>query len=196
MSTRRGRPGYDQATVVARAVEVFNRRGYDATSMADVAAELGIGKSTLYHHVPSKEHLLAHALDAALGGLEGVLADAESGDGPALDRLRRAVRGSVQVLIAELPAVTLLLRVRGNSDVELAALRRRRGIDERLTALMRAAIAEGGVRRIEPELATRLVFGTINSITEWLRPEGSYDADELADTVAALIFDGLSSPGD
>ena len=55
---RRGRPGYDQATVLRRAVEVFNRQGYDATSMGDLARELGLTKSAIYHHVPSKEALL------------------------------------------------------------------------------------------------------------------------------------------
>ncbi len=66
---RRGRPGYDQATVLRRAIELFNRQGYDATSMGDLAAELGLTKSAIYHHVPSKEPLLAAALDEALDGL-------------------------------------------------------------------------------------------------------------------------------
>ena len=63
---RRGRPGYDQQTVLRRAVEVFNRQGYDGTSMGDLARELGVGKSALYHHVPGKEALLSQALDEAL----------------------------------------------------------------------------------------------------------------------------------
>lgn len=193
---RRGRPGYDQATVVARAVEVFNERGYDATSMADLAAELGIGKSTLYHHVPGKEHLLAAALETALGGLESVLTTAESSAAEPIDRLRRAVRDAVMLLVEELPSVTLLLRVRGNSEAERRALARRRAIDERLTLLVRAAIAQGAVREIEPELASRLVFGMVNSITEWLRPSGEYDAPALADTVVGLVFEGLRGPVD
>ena len=70
---RRGRPGYDQQTVLRRAVEVFNRQGYDGTSMGDLARELGVGKSALYHHVPGKEALLSQALDEALDGLTAVL---------------------------------------------------------------------------------------------------------------------------
>src|SRR5829696_7779228 len=114
--SRRGRPGYDQQTVLRRAVDLFNRQGYDGTSMGDVARELGIGKSAIYHHVPGKEALLAQALDEALDGLSAVL-DAPAGD-TAYDRLRAAVRDSVRVLVEQLPAVTLLLRVRGNSVVE------------------------------------------------------------------------------
>src|SRR6185503_12148041 len=121
---RRGRPGNDQESVLRRAVDLFNRQGYDATSMGDLARELGFTKSAIYHHVPSKSHLLEQALDEALDGLTAVIAEAEASPGAsAYDRLRQVLRQSVEVLVAHQPAVTLLLRVRGNSDVERAALR-------------------------------------------------------------------------
>jgi AcrR family transcriptional regulator len=51
---RRGRPGHSLESLLAVSVAVFNERGYDATSMEDLAARLGITKSAIYHHVPSK----------------------------------------------------------------------------------------------------------------------------------------------
>jgi AcrR family transcriptional regulator len=189
---RRGRPGYDQQTVLRRAVEVFNRQGYDGTSMGDLARELGVGKSALYHHVPGKEALLAEALDEALDGLTAVL-DRPTGT-TAYERLRAAVHDSVRVLVEHLPAVTLLLRVRGNSDVELAALRRRREIDDRLAALVSAAAAEGSLRAdLPPDLVSRLLFGMVNSLVEWYRPGGPVDPDTLADALATLAFEGLTT---
>ena len=106
---RRGRPGYDQETVLRRAIDVFNRQGYDATSMGDLARELGLTKSAIYHHVPSKEHLLAAALDEALDGLSAAIDGAVTGEpgGSAYGRLRTAVEQSVGVLVRHLPAVTL-----------------------------------------------------------------------------------------
>jgi AcrR family transcriptional regulator len=191
---RRGRPGYDQQTVLRRAVEVFNRQGYDGTSMGDLARELGVGKSALYHHVPGKEALLSQALDEALDGLTAVL-DRPAGT-TAYERLRVAVRDSVRVLVEHLPAVTLLLRVRGNSEVELAALRRRREIDDRLAELVSAAAAEGSLRAdLPPDLVSRLLFGMVNSLVEWYRPGGPVDADALADALATLAFEGLNTQG-
>jgi len=188
---RRGRPGYDHQTVLRRAVEVFNRQGYDGTSMGDLARELGVGKSALYHHVPGKEALLSQALDEALDGLTAVL-ERPAGT-TAYDRLRAAVRDSVRVLVEHLPAVTLLLRVRGNSEVEVAALRRRRQIDDRLAALVSAAAAEGSLRAdLPPDLVSRLLFGMVNSLVEWYRPGGPVDADTLADALATLAFEGLN----
>ena len=191
MQPRRGRPGHDQDSVLRRAVDLFNRQGYDGTSMGDLARELGVGKSAIYHHVPGKEALLAAALDEALDGLTEVL-DRAAGDS-AYERLRAAVRGSVRVLVDHLPAVTLLLRVRGNSAVEQAALRRRREIDDRLAALVAAAVAEGSLRAdLPPDLVSRLLFGMVNSLVEWYRPGGPVDADVLAATITTLAFDGLA----
>ncbi|MQW74317.1 TetR family transcriptional regulator [Nocardioides sp. dk4132] len=189
---RRGRPGHDQAAVLQTAIELFNRRGYEGTSMGDLAAALGVTKAAIYHHVPSKEHLLAQALDEALDELDALVTDAASAPGTAYERLRAVVRGAVDVLVAHQPAVTLLLRVRGNSPVELAALRRRREVDTRLADLVRAAAAEGSVRTdLDPELVSRLVFGTVNSLVEWHRPGGELTPDALAEAVSTVVFDGL-----
>ncbi len=191
---RRGRPGYDQETVLRRAIELFNEQGYDGTSMGDVARALGLTKSAIYHHVPSKEHLLEQALDEALDGLTAAVdTAAASADGSAYARLRHVVEESVAVLVAHQPAVTLLLRVRGNSEVETAALRRRREIDARLAALVQEAVDEGALREgVSPDLVSRLLFGMVNSLVEWYRPGGPVDAAELSRTLTTIAFDGLS----
>lgn len=190
MPARRGRPGYDRERILEIAVQMFIEQGYDATSVSALAVRLGLSKSALYHHFASKEELLEVALDEALGGLEGVLADADGGS--ARERLEHVLRGAVLVLADRLAYVTLLLRVRGNSDVERAALERRRAFDRRVTALVRAAQEEGSVRSdIDPSVATRLLFGMVNSIVEWYRPSGAEGAQELARDVLAVALDGL-----
>jgi AcrR family transcriptional regulator len=181
--------------VLRRAIELFNTQGYDATSVGDLAKELGLTKSAIYHHVPSKETLLAAALDEALDNLSAAIDKAvKAGPGlSAYERLRIAVEESVLILTDHLPAVTLLLRVRGNSEVELAALKRRRVIDEKLATLVQAAVDEGSLRDdIPPDVISRLLFGMVNSLVEWYRPEGVVHADGLARSVAGLAFDGLT----
>ncbi|MEO5662591.1 MAG: TetR/AcrR family transcriptional regulator [Nocardioides sp.] len=193
-AVRRGRPGYDQETVLRRAIDLFNRQGYDATSMGDLARELGLSKSAIYHHVPSKEHLLASGLDEALDALSStVTAIAATSSESAEVRLRAAIRSSVEILVDHLPAVTLLLRARGNSEVELAALDRRRAIDDALAGLVRDAVREGSLRTdIDPELISRLLFGMVNGLVEWVNPDGAVEASVLADAITGIAFDGLS----
>jgi AcrR family transcriptional regulator len=174
------------------AVEAFIERGYEATSMDELAARLGITKSAIYHHVSSKVDLLRLALDRALDALFAVTEEPGATTGRAIDRLEHVVRGSVRVLIDELPFVTLLLRVRGNTDVERDALQRRRKFDRLVTELVRAAEDEGDVRPdVDPAVTSRLLFGTVNSLTEWYRPERGLSADDLADALVTVTFSGL-----
>ena len=189
---RRGRPGNSLEQLLAAAVAVFDERGYEATSVEEIAARLGVTKSAIYHHVPSKGELLRLALDRALDALFAVTTEPAATSGPAIARLEHVVRGSVRVLVAELPFVRLLLRLRGNTDVERAALERRRRFDRIVTDLVRAAGREGDVRPdVDPALISRLLSGTVNSLTEWYRPDGDLSADALADAVVLTTFDGL-----
>ena len=191
-AVRRGRPGHSLESLLDVAVATFNERGYDATSMDELAARLGITKSAIYHHVSSKVELLRLALDRALDALFAVTQEPGATEGRAIDRLEHVVRGSVRVLIAELPFVTLLLRVRGNSDVEREALQRRRAFDRIVTALVRAAEDEGDVRPdVDPAVTSRLLFGAVNSLVEWYRPDGGLSADDLADALVVTSFEGL-----
>jgi AcrR family transcriptional regulator len=192
---RRGRPGHDLASVLAASVEVFNQRGYDGTSMEDISARLGIGKSSIYHHVDSKEELLRLALDEALTGLENAAAEIQSSDAAAVERLESLLRSSIAVLVERLPYVTLLLRVRGNSDVERQALTRRRRVDRLVTDLVKEAVGDGALRPdLDAAVVARLLFGTVNSLTEWLKPASEQTAVELGDVVCSIVFDGLRAP--
>lgn len=191
-TTRQRKRGHDPESVLSIAVGVFNERGYDGTSMEDLARALGVTKSAIYYHVPGKEQLLARALDRALDGLFEVVADERAAAGPAIERLEWVVRHSIRVLVARLPYVTLLLRVRGNSETEVAALERRREFDRFIAHLVKEAAADGQIRPdLDPALVTRLLFGTVNSITEWYQPGRGGTADELADAVITMTFEGL-----
>jgi AcrR family transcriptional regulator len=189
---------HDADSVLDVAVALFTERGYDGTSMGDVAAAAGLSKSSLYHHVPSKEQLLRLALERAVDPLFAVTREPGAVRGPAVDRLEHVVRREVHVLVEHLPFVTLLLRVHGNTETERWALRRRREFDRLVAALMARAVAEGDVRAdVDAALVTRLLFGMVNSLVGWYRPDASRRArgtatvDELADSVVRLAFDGL-----
>ena len=193
--SRRGRPGYDRETLINRATEVFVSRGYDGTSMDTVARELGITKSAIYHHVTSKEELLHLAISRGVRALDSAVETESLRENVnALERLRLAVRASVVILIEYHHSVTLLLRVRGNSPLEREALEARRNIDAKVRALVEAAITEGGLRSdFTPGLITRLLFGMVNSITEWYRPSYPVDPETIAEAVTTMAFQGLEA---
>lgn len=189
----RGRPGYSREDVIRAAVRAFTARGYDATSMDNVASELGISKSALYHHISSKEEILELTVVQALSRLEAVAEEMVAADVSAGERVRGLLRGSIEVLCSDSKSVALLLRLRGNSDVERSALERRRTLTRSVIPLVEAAQEEGAIRSdIEAPLLTRMIFGMINSTSDWYEPEGRIDAEELASTFESVIFGGLA----
>ena len=126
-----------------------------------------------------------------------MLGEPEALEGPAIDRLEHVVRGSIEVLVDELPHVNLLLRVRGNTRVERRALERRREFGRAITKLVTEAVQEGDLRsQIDEGLTARLLFGMVNSVVDWYRPgAGTLTAESLADAVVGLTIDGWRQPG-
>ncbi len=188
----RGRPGYAREDVIRIAVEEFNARGYEATSMGALAERLGLSKSAIYHHISSKEEILVEATDKALEELAAVVDDAlEQTDDP-VEQLRLLIGGTTRVL-CEYPAyVRLLLRLRGNTDVELAIMARRRVITRALVAVVERAQEDGSLRTdLEAGVVARLIFGMINSIVEWYNPEGRYSPADLEAITPEMVFTGI-----
>ena len=186
------RQSHDQESILRGAAGVFIQHGYEATSMGVLAESLGITKSAIYHHVPSKEYLLELALDRAMSSLEAILKDPLASTGPAVDRLMFLLRSAVGVLTDQLPFVTLLLRVRGNTALERRALERRRAFNQVVADLVDEARRDGTIRTdIDARTTTRLLFGMIGSIVDWYRPDGPVSAEDVAHDVVAVAFGGV-----
>ena len=109
-----------------------------------------------------------------------------------MEQLRLLIAGTTRVL-CEYPAyVRLLLRLRGNTDVELAIMERRRGITRALVDVVERAQAEGSLRTdLGAGVVARLIFGMINSIVEWYKPEGQYAPADLAAITPEMVFTGI-----
>jgi AcrR family transcriptional regulator len=193
-SAKQRRP-YNLDAILDVAVSVFRERGYDGSTLDDVARAAGITKASIYYHVRSKEELLARGVGRALDALFAVLDEPPARRGRASARLKYIVHRTIEITVDQLPEVTLLLRVRGNTPVERQIMERRREFDHLIARVMRQAQRQGDIRAdVEPRLATRLLFGMLNSITEWYRQGGKLDAPEVADAISRIAFQGME-PG-
>jgi AcrR family transcriptional regulator len=178
------RKPYNSDAILDVAVQVFLERGYDGASLEDVARAARITKASVYYHVSSKEELL-------------VLREPGARTGRPIDRLRHILKRTIEITVAMLPEVALLLRVRGNTRAEKRILEQRRRFDHTIARFFRRAQDAGEIRSdLEPRLATRLLFGMLNSVTEWYRPEGKLDADGIADAAFRIVFEGIERRGE
>ncbi len=183
---------YDIDSLTDVALRVFAERGYDGATMDDVARAAGITKASIYHHVTGKEALLERGLRRALDALFSVLEEPESRNGSPIERVRYVVGRVAQITFDLLPEVSVLFRVRGNSNVEREVIERRRKFDRIVAGLLLEGQRDGSMRGdVDPAVATRLIFGMSNSVVEWYRPGGRASQAELADAIVALVFDGV-----
>ncbi len=191
------RKPYNRDAILDVAVRVFRQRGYDGSSLDDIARAAGITKASIYYHVRSKEQLLDRGVGRALDALFAVLDEPDARRAAALDRLKHVIRRTVEITVAMLPEVALLLRVRGNTRIERKILARRREFDHLLARVVRQAQRAGLIRAdLDPGLATRLIFGMSNSITEWYRPGGALGAAGVASAICKIAFAGLEHEGE
>jgi TetR/AcrR family transcriptional regulator, cholesterol catabolism regulator len=173
------------------AARLFAERGYQGTSLADLAQALGVQKPSLYHHIDAKEDLLWEVAwegaEAFHAGLDGVPAGL-----PATERIRLALRAHLAVVAAQLDVATVFVRewryLEGERRERFVAERRR--YEERVSLLFREGV-EGSELRTDLDVATAtlLFLSAANWAYTWLRP--GVDTERLADRLYAALLDGM-----
>jgi AcrR family transcriptional regulator len=184
MSARR-----DELTRIA--ARLFAEKGYQGTSLADLAEELGVQKPSLYHHIASKEDLLWEVAREGAAAFHAAL-DTVPADAPATERIRLALRAHLGVVSGQLDVATVFVREwRFLSDERREAFtRERRRYEERIRDLFREGV-EGSELRTDLDVATAalLFLSAANWAYTWLRPGA--ETDGLADRLYAALLDGM-----
>jgi AcrR family transcriptional regulator len=188
------REAYTPDSVADAAFALFKRLGYDATSLDQVANELGVTKAALYYHHASKESILTFGIDRALRQLETVLEEGPAIDSQAtaLARFEYVVRRAMSIGLHFHDEVAVLYRLRGNSDLESQIVERRRVFDHAAAEILKEATTSGELPAdTDPLVMTRLVTGLIISTVEWYRPDGAYKLEELVELTVRFAVGGL-----
>jgi AcrR family transcriptional regulator len=179
--------------IIDASARVFARRGYHATGIMELCAANDLGKGALYHYIGSKEELLAaihdRVMDEVMAGADRVAA----ADGSPSARL--AMLGEelldvihrypdhVWVFLHEFPALTGE-RARTFRD-------RRAAYERRVEDVLRAGVATGEFRDLDPWLTARAWFGMHNYTYLWLKPGGRLSARDVAEPFAGIFMRGI-----
>jgi AcrR family transcriptional regulator len=173
------------------AARLFAEKGYHGTSIGELAQAMGMQKGSLYAHIETKEDLLWEVAREGAEAFHAAL-DAVPEDGPAVERIRTALRAHLRVVSEQLDVATVFVRewryLEGPRRDRFLAERRR--YEERFRALFDEGVERGELRTdLDEATAVLLTLSAANWAYTWLRPGG--ETDELADRFTALLLEGI-----
>lgn len=181
--------------ILHSALHAFRTRGYHATTLDDIAAQLGIRSAALYHYFPDKEAILYACHREGLAEVERILAEARERYASAQERLAHAIREHVRVMADTLEGSALALEVSALSPRHRAEVIAQRDRYERgLRDIVADGVGGAEFRALDPKLAVFAILGAINWVARWYRPDGRVQALELGTQFADHLIHGLTPP--
>ncbi|MFY9740355.1 MAG: TetR/AcrR family transcriptional regulator [Candidatus Sulfotelmatobacter sp.] len=197
--------------ILRTAARLFQQRGYDATSMNDVAAALKLSKGGLYHHFQSKDEILFEIMDHAMEITQERVLNPLHGIADPEERLRKLIRLHIEVVLSPRDReITVMLHENHPLPPSLRKrinARKKEYIHflEKLMAEVQQKARENAPRqarenhgnadaakgRVSPRAAAFALLGMINWIYQWYKPEGNLQAQSLVPQFTELIFGGI-----
>ena len=192
--------------ILRTAARLFQQRGYDATSMNDVAAALKLSKGGLYHHFQSKDEILFEIMNHAMDITQERVLNPVRGIADPEERLRTLIRLHIEVVLSPRDReITVMLH---ENHPLPPALRKRINarkkdyvhflenlMAEVQTEVQKEAQKEGRTRqaggKVSPRAAAFALLGMINWIYQWYKPEGDLQTHNLIPQFTELIFGGI-----
>ncbi len=179
--------------VLEAAERLFSQRGYEATTVRDIADALAIKPGSLYAHIETKEDLLWGILSAAADRFFACVEPIVRSDLVTLEKLRRVIAAHVRVLTQSASAAAVYTNEwRHLSEPRRTEFAKRRDSYERIfRELVHDAIREGTFGDVDEKFAALLILSSLNWIYQWYRPGGVMTPDEIARKITDLLFNGL-----
>ena len=181
---------YKRERILEEAVKLFYERGFNATTLDDIAAELGVTKPFIYTHFRSKVDLLAALCKPTIEMSLAAVAEAAEADGTHTERLYHAIVGFTRVVLQRQPNIAIYFREEKN--LATAALEEintlRRQFDRVLSRLLRAGVEAGDFNVPDVNLAALAIGGMISWAYTWHRADGRLPLDDIGARMGNLAL--------
>lgn len=184
------------AEVYRTAAQIILSKGFDATSVNDIAGALGMTKAGLYHYISGKKELLFDIMNFGLDELDEEVAAPAKAIPDAEARLRFIIasharlvtrgRGAITILVDEITALT--------PAQNRKITRRKREYFDYLRGLLNELKAEGKLQDVDTTAATFSLLGMINWLSRWFRQDGALTAERAADEITKIALHGILRP--
>jgi TetR/AcrR family transcriptional regulator, cholesterol catabolism regulator len=191
--------GDSRQEILRTAARLFQQRGYDATSMNDVAAALKLSKGGLYHHFQSKDEILFEIMNHAMELTQERVINPVRGIADAQERLRALIRLHIEVVLSPRDReITVMLHE--NHPLPPTLRKRINARKKEYVHFLEGVIEEvqkqaqrtrGTGSRVSPRAAAFALLGMLNWIYQWYKPEGDLQAQSLIPQFTDLVFGGI-----
>lgn len=177
--------------ILTTAIDHFGSRGYEYTKWADIATDVGLGSTALYHYFESKLHCLfeihAEALEAERERFDRLTSD-RGEFGPTLVRLLDGLFDLTEhevlrnrVLVAEEGLIAAARKSPREEEARRLARSRMRDIEFAWATLLTRGMEQGAIPEADPRLLTHALLGLYKSVWHWYRPGGGLSLDDVRD---------------
>ncbi len=190
--------GAKRAEILAAATDRFGRDGYEDTKWADIAADVGVGPTALYHYFESKQHCLFVILDLALEDFRARFELRTAGAASHHDALVAVLHECFNLTDQEVMRNRVLVAEQGllaghraaprEEEARQAVRSRMRDLEFAWATFLSRAREQGAIPQNDPRLLTRAILGLYNSIWLWYRPNGIVALDRAAEFFIARIL--------
>jgi TetR/AcrR family transcriptional regulator, cholesterol catabolism regulator len=196
-SGRRHDDGERYRAILETAARLICERGYEGTSMQEIAAACRMTKAGLYHHVQNKEQLLFDIMSYGMDAFEQQVLDQVRHLEDPVERLRECMRLNIHLVTGGCSKeVIIILHEHATLTGEARAF-----IDSRKKAYVRfledsfsEAVRMGRIRTVQPTVAAFSFLGMVLWIYKWFQPDGRLSAEQVANEMVELLFTGLVTP--
>ncbi|HEX8996047.1 MAG TPA: TetR/AcrR family transcriptional regulator [Ktedonobacterales bacterium] len=185
-----------QKAIVTTAAELFARNGFGATSLDDIAEQLGATKGALYYHIKNKEDILRHIYLMVLTASEEPLAQIAASSLPPAEKLGRAIVHHATVAADRSPAMTVFYREHPHLTGPFAReiVVRKKAYERYFEQIIEEGQASGVFNRaIDAKIATFGLLGMCNWLSQWYKPGGPYTHQQIAAMFVQMVEQGLLS---
>jgi len=181
-------------SILESAARLIYQKGYEGTSMQDIAEACGITKAGLYHHIATKEALLLAIMHYGMDLFEEIVLDRVKDIADPLERLRATMARNIELVTHDASKeVTIILHEHQTltGDAQKAINARKKKYVRFLEDSFREAMAKGRIRQVDPTIATFSLLGSVLWTYKWYRASGKLTPDQLTDGMIDLFFRGL-----
>jgi len=184
------------AEIYRAAAQIILEKGYDATSVSDIAEALGITKAGLYHYIHGKTQLLFDIMQYGLDELVREVSEPAKKIEDAESRLRFMIGMHARIVTRGEGAVTILVdEARALTPAQnRKIIRRKRAYLDFLRATLEQMMAEGKLRDVDLTVAAFSLLGMINWLSRWYQADGPLDERQIAEAVVDIAMNGLIRP--